>query len=127
MLSTAYPVRQEILEHLWRTFTEKREILSLDDYEPDPAVVQSWHRCAPRLDPKGQPRPTVLRAQSLAAIRKAHTDLITIAIPYMEDIHQFIEGSACAIVLADGTGCILELMGDESGVLRLSLAGLGIG
>lgn len=93
----------------------------------DPAVLQSWHRCAPRLDPLTKPRPNQVGPGVLAAYRHRLSSLITMAAPFMEDIHQFIEGSDCAIVLADGSACLLEMVGDRPAVNRLEEAGLGQG
>ena len=41
----------------------------------------------------------------------------------MEDIHQFIEGSLCAVLLADGTACIHTIVGDTEAVTALEKAG----
>ena len=54
-------------------------------------------------------------------------DLLTIAIPHIEDIHQFIEGSDCAILLADGTARILTMGGDQSALEAINELGIGQG
>ncbi len=94
---------------------------------PDPAVVQSWRRCVPRLDPHSTPRPNRLQPPALTAVLNSQQELVTVATPFLEDIHQFVEGSDCAIILADGTACVLELVGDETAVNRVNRAGLGQG
>jgi transcriptional activator for dhaKLM operon len=63
----------------------------------------------------------------LAAAFKSQRQLIQIATPYLEDVYQFIEGSGCAIMLADGTGCVLNALGDRPMVDRLRALDLGIG
>jgi transcriptional activator for dhaKLM operon len=58
---------------------------------------------------------------------KAQQEIITVAIPFMEDIHQYIEGSGAAILLADGTGCMLALCGDPVAQELVMARNLGIG
>ena len=45
----------------------------------------------------------------------------------MEDIYQFIEGSECAILLADGTACIHTMVGDPKAIATMEEIGLGRG
>ncbi|MCI0399053.1 MAG: PTS-dependent dihydroxyacetone kinase operon transcriptional regulator DhaR [Chloroflexi bacterium] len=127
MQSTAYPVRLEILEAFWQSFMATGRVEPVAGVEPDPAVIQSWQRCALRLDPRARPRPATINPQALASVLKAQSDLITVAIAYIEDIHQFIEGSGCAVLLADGTACVLAVGGDPPAVELVNELGLGQG
>jgi transcriptional activator for dhaKLM operon len=127
MLPTSYPIQPENLESCWHAFIETGGAHTVDGFVPDPAVVQSWERCRGRLDPKSRPSPTSAKAGALRSTLKTHADLMTVAIPYVEDIHQFIEGSDCAILLADSTACILEVGGDRSAQARIRALGLGQG
>jgi transcriptional activator for dhaKLM operon len=123
MQPIAYPVRHQVLTRFWHTFTETGRVGEVAGVVPDPAVVQSWQRCAIRLDPRARPRSTVLKGQALALVLKAQAELMAVAIPYIEDIHQFIEGSDCAILLADGSACILVVAGDQTAIERVTALG----
>lgn len=127
MLPTAYPVSHEALKHLWQTYITTASIEGAGDVAMDPTVLQSWRRCSPRMAPLGTPRPTLLKGDALTAVLNAQHELITLATPFLEDIHQFIEGSDCAVLLTDGTACVLELVGDETAVARIHDRNLGRG
>jgi transcriptional regulator of acetoin/glycerol metabolism len=127
MQPTSYPIRQELLDRLWTFFMATGHLAEEDKVLADPLVLQSWRRCAPRMDPGAEPRPVLVREQTLAWWRKAQGELITVATPIIEDIHQFIEGSNCAILLLDGTGCVLAIQGDDSFVAHLTARDLASG
>ncbi len=109
-----YPIRRDILKQFWYAFTKSGQVLPVEGREPDPVVLRSWQRCAPRADPRQRPRLVRLQEAALRAILKTHTDLLTLARPFLEDIYQFLEGAYCAIVFTDGAGCVLDLTGDSS-------------
>ncbi|HUM69871.1 MAG TPA: PAS domain-containing protein, partial [Chloroflexota bacterium] len=109
-----YPVRRDILKQFWYAFMKTAQVEPIDDYEPDPHVVRSWQRCAPRSDPRQSPRAVTLQEAALQTTLKTHADLRMQARPFLEDIYQFFEGSYCAIVFTDGAGCILDIEGDSS-------------
>jgi transcriptional activator for dhaKLM operon len=119
MQPDAYPVQWERLREVWRSFVETGQLDPEESRFLDPAVLQSWRRCLPRLDYSGEPHPKSLREASLEAVQRAHSTLSSVAAPVMEDIHQFIEGSDCAILLADGSACILDVVGDAYRVRSL--------
>lgn len=116
MLPTAYPVNHESLFNYWHSFMKTGRLEELPNYPLDPVVLSSWQRCAPLFDPNLRARPKSLNEIALTAILKSQTELITVAIPYMEDVYQFIEGSNNAIILADGTTCALAIVGDDKTV-----------
>lgn len=124
MLPTSYPLQLERLEATWRTFMAGEE----GDFAwLDPLVLQSWRRCRPRFDPYARPRPGRSGEQTLAAILKTQADLLAIATPFLEDVDQFIEGSGCVVLLTDGAGCVLALMGDPAGIVLAASIGIGQG
>ena len=116
MLPTAYPVRHDSLDKYWHSFMKNGRVLEIDKHPPDPVILASWQRCAPIFDPNLRARPKSLNETALSAILKSQAELMTVAIPYMEDIYQFIEGSNNAIILTDGTTCALEILGDRETV-----------
>jgi transcriptional regulator of acetoin/glycerol metabolism len=122
-----YPVDLDALARGWDTFMRTGRLEPEQQTALDPAVLQSWRRCAIRLDPRANPRPAKSGDRALASVIKAQAQLTALALPVAEDIHQFIEGSGCAVLLADGTACVHTLVGDTSCVVELSEAGLGEG
>jgi transcriptional regulator of acetoin/glycerol metabolism len=127
MQPTAYPIQPEILEQVWQSFMETGRIGDVAGFAPDPTIIQSWKRCLPRLDPRAKPHLTYLSKQALESEIRVHADLLTVAIPYIEDIHQFIEGSDCTILLTDGTACLLARGGDQNAIELVQALGLGQG
>ena len=123
----AYPVDLDDLADIWHTFMESGAISRRQKSLCDPTVLQSWRRCVPRLNPHTPPRISLVRDHALQSVLRAQSDLITIGTPAIEDIHQFIEGSQCAILLSDGSGCILSVGGDKKAIDRVNSLGLGLG
>lgn len=127
MQPSGYPIDLDKLKDIWQQFIED-ELLDVQQLQSiDPAILQSWRRCLPRLNPRAAPRLQMMRKQALSSLLKAQADLLAIGTPVIEDIHQFIEGSNCAILLADGTGHILTLVGDTTAVEYLNALNLGQG
>ncbi|MGD8583786.1 MAG: dihydroxyacetone kinase operon transcriptional regulator DhaR [Chloroflexota bacterium] len=127
MQPTSFPVAEETLALIWDEFMRSGQVSWPQKAIADPAVLASWRRSVYRLDPRAMPRPNRAGEQSLATILKARSELIELATPFMEDIHQFMEGSDCAIMLTDGTGCVHTLVGDKSALEELQASGLGRG
>ncbi len=127
MLPTSYPICHDVLRQVWQDFVTTGQVLSVDGYTPDPAVIRSWQRCVLRYDSFTAPRPTISDDHSFASLIKAQANLLTNALPHMEDIHQYIEGSDCAILLADGSGCLLRVVGDRRAVEMVGELRLGPG
>lgn len=123
----AYPVQHDRLQCIWRAFMNDGRLDLRDEAFLDPAILQSWRRCLPRLDFAARPHPKSLKPSSLQSVLNAQDNLIAVAAPVMEDIHQFIEGSNCAILLADGSACILSVLGDQNAVDTVEKLGLGQG
>ncbi len=122
-----FPFRFERVQSLWSKYVESGELAPAEAALLDPAVWQSWQRCRPRLDPFARPRVKGLSPASLAPMRRAQRALTAMAAPLMEDMHQFIEGSECAIVLVTSAGYLLECTGDRAATSRLQAAALDEG
>ncbi|PID86258.1 MAG: PTS-dependent dihydroxyacetone kinase operon transcriptional regulator DhaR [Chloroflexi bacterium] len=117
MKPSDYPIRRDVLKQFWFSFMKTGQVNSANDLEPDPEVVRSWQRCAPRLDPRQAPRLVTLKEQAMQTIFKTHEDLMMMARPFLEDIYQFLEGAYCGIIVTDGAGCILDVEGDIARLL----------
>lgn len=127
MQPTDYPFKPERLRQLWTTFVNYGNLSDEQIASLDPAVWLSWQRCRPRFDPFATPRRKRLSPASLQPVRRAHSALTNVAAPLIEDIHQYVEGSDCAIVLATSAGCVLDYVGDAAAVERLQGSGMGEG
>ena len=124
MQPLAYPVQHERLAEAWALFLQTGELPTAVSPWFDQSVWHSWRRCRPRIDPHAQTRPRRLQEASLTSMRRTNADLITMSLPYMEDIYQFTVGSNCAILLANNTPCVLEMAGDPNMLTRLMELGL---
>jgi transcriptional activator for dhaKLM operon len=127
MQPIGYPIQPDALYQIWQTFVNENQIVAPPDLLLDPAVIESWRRCVVRLDAQAAPRLTRLREQSLSVLMRSQENLISVSLPYMEDIYQFIEGSGCAILLTDKTACVLNMVGDVSGMDMVDELNLGPG
>lgn len=127
MQPVVFPVERETLLQVWGSFMETGLVGWPENTVADPAILRSWQRCVKRLDPTAKPRPNRAVQQVLQSIIRTQANLISVAIPFMEDIHQFIEGSGCAILLADGSACVHTVVGDRPAITKLEEAGLGKG
>ncbi len=127
MRPTDYPLNTGRLTLYWEKFFNRQGSDPQDLSSLDPVILSSWKRCAPLFDPLGQPRASAIRLSLLETLLKAQTDLISISIPHLEDIFQYTIGSDTAILLTDGSGCLLAVTGDDTAVEALNQLGLRIG
>ena len=123
MLPADIDTRNEAIREAWRSFTATGRLDAIEAARMDPAVVRSWRRCVNRFNPLVRPRVAPINPGALSSIIRAQLDLITIATPFIEDIHQFTEGSNYAILLADGAGCVLLVGGDPEAVAHATALG----
>ncbi len=127
MQPSAYPVNQKVLLHIWQTFVRTGKITRDQEAILDPVILLSWRRCLARLNPHATPRLAPLHGDALASRLRTHAELVTISEPVIEDTHQFIENSGCAVLLADSSACILDHVGDETAVQMIKDLGIGRG
>jgi transcriptional regulator of acetoin/glycerol metabolism len=111
---------RDFLQEAWETFTATGSLCR----GVDPLVAISWQRCAPRLNPRGSPQWAGLGDEVLRLTLKQHAPLTSIARPLLEDTYQFIEGSGVALLLADGTSCVLDVMGDADILAEVTSLGI---
>ncbi|MCA9937244.1 MAG: PTS-dependent dihydroxyacetone kinase operon transcriptional regulator DhaR [Anaerolineales bacterium] len=125
MQPTSYPINHDTLQQIWLAFMDSGQVPPHLAAAADPAVLQSWRRCALRAGTS--PRPKSLREPALTSILRAQSDFIALSTPFLEDMYQFMEGSDCAILLADGTACVLALGGNATMSATIDRMGLGQG
>src|SRR5579859_8242947 len=97
----------------------------MQDEALPPALLQSWKRCAALgLDPYGETPADDIAASAAPGISR---QLLTLVRPAMEDLHQFIEGSACMVVFANDDARVEDCFGDQDMQLELEQLGLSLG
>jgi len=107
---------------IWKQFVLHG--VMLEDALP-PAIMQSWRHCsAIGLDPYSESVPA--NDTHLTSLTVSHK-LLSLVRPAMEDLHQFIEGSACVVVFADAEVRIVDRFGDPEMQEELKHLGLTIG
>jgi sigma-54 dependent transcriptional regulator, acetoin dehydrogenase operon transcriptional activator AcoR len=90
-----------------------------------PALIQSWKRCATLgLDPYGDTAREEMTEPVSSSISR---QLLTLVRPAMEDMHQFIEGTACIVVFTDDGARIVDCFGDSDMRVELEHLGLRVG
>ncbi len=127
MEAKAYPVDLRMLADIWQAFVTTGKINSRQLARLDPTVLQSWRRCMPRLNPWATSRLYVAQGSGLESVLRTQAELISVGMPVIEDIHQFVEGSNCAILLSDGSARIIAVGGDKSAVRHTESLHLGLG
>jgi transcriptional activator for dhaKLM operon len=107
-----FHLNEDRITRNWQTFVQHGRLNGDENLQIDPAVLRSWQRCVGRFNPHTRPRMAPISTTALASIIRSQQELITISTPFIEDIHQYTEGSDYAILLADGAGCLLVIGGD---------------
>jgi transcriptional activator for dhaKLM operon len=108
------------LEQTWQQFTTSGQFAS----NLHPLVVQSWQRCAPRLNPNAFPQKATLNESILALTLRQHQAFIAVARPVIEDVYQYLEGTGVMLALVDSTACLIDSLGDEETVTAMRQLGV---
>src|SRR5687768_11131284 len=120
MQLSTLPPDLDRLRAAWERFTTAGELAPW----LDPLIALSWQRCAPRLSPAAGPPWSYASPDVLPLTVRQHKALMTLARPIMEDIYQYLEGSDAVLILADVTGCVLDLLGDPAPLAALTALGI---
>lgn len=96
------------LNEAWEAFTTREVILP----GVNSVVGKSWLRCRPLLNPSQAINLKQLAPNYVHSAFSSGVQLLSIARPIMEDIHQYIENSQTLLALINGAGHILDLCGD---------------
>lgn len=93
----------------WYTFVDHQVILP-----KVPAIIAaSWQRCRARVNPTQQEKLVGLHPEHLFSSQIVSFNLLSIARPVIEDLYQCVKDSSTVIALANGAGCVLDMVGDE--------------
>jgi transcriptional regulator of acetoin/glycerol metabolism len=114
---------QQSMLMAWQRFTSNQQ---LDPIVP-PLIAASWRRCWGRVNPNNKVEFTRMGPEHLLASQTASFDLMAIARPVMEDIYQCVQNSGTVIILTNGIGCVLDMVGDEEILKIMSDWGCGVG
>lgn len=127
MQPSASPVDQGTLANIWQTYMQTGNLTHDQKELLDPVVLLSWQRCTPRLNPRATPRISPVGSQAFSSLLRTQEELLTIATPVVEDIHQFIKGSGSSVFITDGSACNLYAIGDTHAEQLIDTHGLGRG
>ena len=55
----------------------------------------------------------ILKESELANLLENKKELITVALPFLQNLYTLLSGSGFVVMLTDGKGCILQILGDD--------------
>ncbi|WP_371381533.1 sigma-54-dependent Fis family transcriptional regulator [Sporomusa aerivorans] len=93
-----------------------KEYISGENWMPSirQQIVESWTRCEQAgVNPYNHELQSKLDEAALHRTLVKKQELITIAVPFMANLYEFVRGSGFVVVLSDERGYILEMFGDE--------------
>jgi len=94
----------------WKKFMNG---MSVDDSIISPIVQESWTRCKKiGIDPY-IPKLPILDREKIAELLEKNKNIITISLPFMRNLHLFVEGSGFCVALFDANGYMLDVLGDH--------------
>lgn len=109
---------------VWQAFVDSGRLDERDAAVINPIILQSWQRCSPRLNPYAQPKVTRLKEPLLTTLLQTQEQLISTAVPYLEEIYQLTREAGFAFLLSDRTGCALSVSGEPVRIALMSELGL---
>lgn len=125
MRNIDYPYDHQRFYRIWEQFRHQHQRPRPQASQLDPIIATSWQRCVSLFDHK---KITTTRRRAMPdEVPNRDDDLISVAIPYLEDIHQFIEGAASAVILTDGEGFVLAIEGSLPTFDTLHKIGMNVG
>lgn len=93
-----------------------KEYISGENWMPSirQQIVESWTRCEQAgVNPYNHELQSKLDEAAPHRTLVKKQELITIAVPFMANLYEFVRGSGFVVVLSDERGYILEMFGDE--------------
>jgi len=77
-------------------------------------ILDSWRRCLElNISPFQKEAPLVLWGDELDAYRQNYREIISIALPVMDNMYRFVAEGGFIVILADPSGVLLEVLGDD--------------
>ena len=118
---TQYDTKQ-----IWQSFIDEGEA-GIDQFAFDPYLKKVWLRCRRQQNSDHWPPPYRAKGITFASILRNREALMNIAVPTIEDSHEYLETSCCAFILTDDAGCTLKIFGSPLQQAQLSELGIGEG
>jgi transcriptional activator for dhaKLM operon len=115
-----FMVNHTNLRLMWEEFIEHQTIQE----NVSPIIANSWRRSWAHVDLKQPLKLVKLRSEHFLATQIANFDLISVARPIMEDAYQCIENSDTVLLLVNGAGYVLDLLGDQGLLNKLNVLGI---
>lgn len=111
---------------IWHAFVAEDED-NLSQTEFDPYLKEVWLRCRRQQRSDHWPPPYRAKGVTFDTIMRKHEALLNLAVPNIEDSHEYLEQSSCAFVLTDDVGCTLKIFGSQQQQKQLSELGISEG
>ncbi len=112
------------LERTWESFVVNG---NLGDKVLRPVVRNSWERCSKYgISPRLLQAQKVLSEQELYQVRM-QSEMVEVALPFMEVLGQIISGTNHVAVLCDARGRIVEMVGDAEVQYRAAMINFAVG
>ena len=93
----------------WQIFIDQGH---LDLSQVRSEIAQSWCRSKQAgVDPISLNKPKRINKTSLNERRQHKKDLVDVALPVMQSLYEFVDGTGFVVILADNEGYILEILG----------------
>jgi transcriptional activator for dhaKLM operon len=122
-----YPYAPSRISEIWRLFQAGGVLDAATFAELDPVVYESWRRCHEYLHVRLTSIVPQARQPKLEQLLDRNHNLITVALPYLEDIHQLTEGSNSVVLLGDDAARLIAIEGDPSVINLINRLGLNVG
>ena len=104
----------ENLQMMRKTWAEYANHNLVNPKDIRPYVASSWQRCRKlNVDPYHD-RQLIISPKDLKQRMAQFKDLISVALPTMKNIYNFVRESGFKVVLADQDGYVLSVMGDKT-------------
>lgn len=127
MVNNKESLMNEVTMMAWQTFHASGSLSTELAEHLNPVVLDSWKRCQQHINRSRVIPPTAAYLNSPPVIMDDEADLMTISLPYMEDIYQSSQEADCAVLIANHEGRILAMEGSLDMINLLNSLGVRIG
>ena len=114
----------DFIHQAWETFQATG---IHDEAAIAPPILRGWQRCAALgMDARACRHDSAAAGadSSTLLLDAGQEALVALALPYMEDLYQFVEGSGFAVLLADAEMTLITMLGDADLLVAIGAHGL---
>ncbi|MEO0564969.1 MAG: hypothetical protein AAF125_22880 [Chloroflexota bacterium] len=125
MRNTDYPYDHSRVYAIWQAYRQNNAPPE-NTVALDPVIFASWERC------KGYFSYTTLSStppsSEIAPLLSTdlQDELLAVGLPYLEDIHQCIEGAASAVILTNNHGVVIGIEGEPTTINTVHKIGVAM-